>query len=566
MARKLSTGPYYADMLTSLTVRNLALVDRVDIEFGSGLNVITGETGAGKSILIGALGLVLGERADKSMIRTGESQCSAQAVFHLADSAVINALLEENGLDPCDEGQLVLRRMVKATGGSQNFVNDCAVTLHMMKRLGRLLVDIHGPHDHQSLFDADFQLDLLDAFGRHSKARTAYGQAYGELRSLERRCAELEDPQEGVAEQIDLLTYRVHELETAALAAEEEEGLLREHQTLGNAQEIRRLGQAVCQGLVEADGSMFDILADVQRSLEELSRLMPEAERWRDEARSVAIQIQELHRSLSSEMESIEGDPGRLEWLDQRLAVYQLMKRKYGPSIETCLETLTASRERLNDLSSRGERLAEVKKKIEAADAHVRKCGAILSAKRKTAAKILTGRVTREIQKLGFEKGAFAVSVREGGVRPSGLDEAEFGFAPNVGETMRSLRSIASSGEISRVMLATKGVLANVDRIPVLVFDEIDANVGGKTGMVVGQALSELGESRQILCITHLPHVAAFGTSHFAVAKSVTEGRTITEVHELHGDERVEEVARMLGGKDLTKVTMQHAREMIEQH
>ena len=552
-------------MLTALTVRNLALVDRAEVEFGPGLNVITGETGAGKSILIGALGLVLGDRADKSMIRTGESQCSAQAAFQLREEALIHALLEELGIDPCEDGQLVLRRVVKAAGGGQNAVNDCAVTLQAMKSVGRLLVDMHGPHDHQSLFDTDFQLELLDAFGRHPKERTAYHQSYRELRRLERQREDLEGPAEGLAEQIDLLTYRVRELEEAALDPEEEEALWSEQRILGNAQEILSLGQAISQALVEADGSAFDVLAGVQRALDELARLLPDAESWRDEARAAATLVQELHRGLSGSMAGIEGDAGRLAWLDRRLAVYQSMKRKYAPSVQSCLETLATSRARLSDLASREDRLAELRRRIEMAEADVRRRGAVLSRKRRAAARKLSDRVTDEIRKLGFERGAFEVGVQDGDVRPSGLDETEFGFAPNVGETMRPLRTIASSGEISRVMLATKGVLAAQDRIPVLVFDEIDANVGGEMATVVGQALSDLARSRQILCITHLPQVAVFGASHLAVAKAVENERTFARVRELVGDERVEEVARMLGGRESTRVTMQHARELIQQ-
>jgi DNA repair protein RecN (Recombination protein N) len=551
-------------MLASLTVRNLALVDRVDVAFGEGLNVITGETGAGKSILIGALGLVLGDRADKSLIRGGETSCSAEAVFQLADPAAVNALLEAQGIDACEEGQLILRRVVKASGAGQNLINGGAATLALMKEVGRLLVDMHGPHDHQSLFDAEFQLELLDGYGRHARELQGFREAYRTWRELEARKAALEGPEEGVAEQLDLLGFRIRELEEAALDPEEEPLLLREHQLLGHAQEIQALGQAACQGLLDGDGSVFDGMAHVQRALHDLAVLLPDAQAWGEEARSIAIQVQELYRSLSGVIEGIEGDPARLQWLDDRLAVLQKMKRKYGGSVEEALRTLAQARERHRDLAGRGERLQELEREIRAARQEVLERGGVLRRKRVAAAGKLARAVTGELRGLGFPQAAFEVALAEGDARPSGLDEIEFGFAPNVGEPMRPLRAIASSGEISRVMLAGKGVLAALDRIPVLVFDEIDANIGGEMAGVVGRKLAELARARQVLCITHLPQVAVCGGRHFAVRKTVEHGRTFTRVEPLGLDERVDEIARMLGGKDLTSVTRQHAREMLQ--
>jgi DNA repair protein RecN (Recombination protein N) len=550
-------------MLVSLTIRNFALVDRAEVEFGPGLNVITGETGAGKSILIGAFGLLLGNRADKGAIRTGESSASVEAVLHLQDTETMDRLLEEHGVSPCEEGQLILRRVVRASGASQHIVNDGTVPLQVMKEIGTLLVDLHGPHDHQSLFDPKFQLDLLDAYGRHPDELQSYADAYRALRDLQRRREALEGPQEGVAEQIDLLSYRIGELEEANLDAGEEAAVLKEHQTQANAQEIRRLGGEIAAALMESEGAAFDALAVAQRALDELTRLMPDTEEWKQEAESAAIQIQELYRTIQAAMDGIEGDPARLEWLDDRLATYQKMKRKYGPTVDDALARLEQSKEQLQDLSSRESRLAEIDVEIAAAQRQVNAEGKALRKKRTAAAKKLAKAVTAEIQSLGFEQGEFSVEVRETEPDASGMEDVEFGFAPNVGETMRPLRAIASSGEISRVMLATKGVLAELDRIPVLIFDEIAANIGGEMGTVVGRKLAHLSDSHQVLCITHLPQVAVFGSTHFEVSKTVRDERTYTEVTLLGSDERVEEIARMLGGKEQTSVTMDHAREML---
>ena len=552
-------------MLVSLSIRNFALVERATVEFGPGLNVITGETGAGKSILVGALGLLLGNRADKNAIRSGEDSCFAEAVFDLRNTAGVDALFEEHGVPACESGQLILRRVIRASGSTQNVINDHSVTLQLMKSVGTLLVDLHGPHDHQSLFDPDFQLDILDAYGRHEKELGDYRAAYDAMTDLRRRRNALEEPDDTVAEQIDLLTYRVRELEDAGLDVSEEAEVEREHRTLANAQEIRSLGAEIGEALVDSEVAAIDSLARARRALDDLVRLMPDTESWLQEAESAAVQIQELNRSVQATLDAIDVEPTRLQFLDERLSTYQKLKRKYGPTVEDALTVLASSKERLSDLSSREERIEELDRAMEEANDAVQSAGAGLRKKRKSAAKKLAKAVTGELRSLGFERGAFAVHV-EGAAdaRPTGLDDVEFGFAPNVGEAMRPLRTIASSGEISRVMLATKGVLAELDRIPVLIFDEIDANIGGEMGTVVGRKLARLGENHQVLCITHLPQVAVFGSAHLAVQKEVRQNRTFTGVNILEVDERVDEIARMLGGKDQTGVTIDHARAMLK--
>ena len=343
----------------------------------------------------------------------------------------------------------------------------------------------------------------------------------------------------------------------------EEESVLQEHAIVSNSQRVLELGGAVTAALLDGEGAAFDSLAAAQHSLEELARIMPEAEEWRAGARNAAAQIQELAASIASRLDKIEGDPARLEWLDQRVAIYQKLKKKYGPTVADVLATLEKSKTRLRDLETRGEQLAALEKEIAAVETELRKLGKKLREKRNEVAAKLAKAITRELKELGFAHGRFDVALREQEPQASGMDEIEFGFAPNAGEGMKPLRDIASSGEISRVMLATKAVLAGHDKIPVLIFDEIDANVGGEIGLAVGEKLAELGESHQVICITHLPQVAAKGETHFAVTKSLRDKRTITEVQLLDDESRVEEIARMLGGRDLTKVTLQHAREML---
>ena len=320
-------------MLTSLRVKNLALVESVRLDLRAGLNVITGETGAGKSILLGALSLLLGERADRKFIREGEDVCSAEAVFALADAKPVNAILEEAGLAPCDDGQLIIRRIVKANGSSQNLVNDSAVTLNLLKALGERLVDMHGPHDHQSLLRPSFQLDLLDAYGHTEHERAAYSEIWERKIQLDARLDELRGDTTDVDAQLDLLRHRIREIDEADPKEGEEESVLREHAIVSNSQRVLELGGAAAAALADGENSAFDSLAIAHKNLEELARILPDAEIWREETRKAAAQIQELSASVASMLARIEGDPARLDWLDARIATYKKLKKKYGDSV-----------------------------------------------------------------------------------------------------------------------------------------------------------------------------------------------------------------------------------------
>ena len=552
-------------MLTLLRVKNLALVEEASVSFEPGLNIITGETGAGKSILMGALYLLLGERADTSSVRTGETQCLVEATFHLRHPNIINAILEESGLEPCEDGQLILRRTVKAAGGGQAFINDTPVTLPLLKRLGALLVDLHGPHDHQSLFLPASQLDILDAYSHAEKERAPYTEAYAKWQTLLARREELSADVGDLDAQIDLLAYRVKEIEEASPVEGEEDSVRAEQQTVGNAQRILELGQLFVQAATDDEQSALSILAPARKALEELARLMPTAKDWPDELRVHTDAIARLSVAIQRELSVIDSDPARLEWLDNRLATYDKLKRKYGPALEDILKTLETSRTRLHDLQSRDRQKAEIAKEIAAAEKTLQTLGLALRKRRAAAAEKLAPAITAELKALGFEHGSFGVQLLPSEIpTASGIDRVEFGFAPNVGEPMRPLRTLASSGEISRVMLGIKVVLAEADQIPLLVFDEIDANVGGETAHAVGKKLAQAAKPRQVVAITHLPPVAACGAHHHAVRKFVKNGRTHTQVVALDKAARIEELARMLGGRDTTSVALRHAKELLE--
>ena len=550
-------------MLETLRVKNLAIVENIQVDFGDGLNIITGETGAGKSIIVGALGLVLGERAAKDLIRTGEEKCGVEAAFQLREPGPMDTLLEELGVDPCDSGRLIVRRIVSSSGAGKNLVNDCPATLQSLKRIGNLLIDMHGPHDHQSLLSQDFQLDLLDSFGHLWELRDAYESAYLAMLEFQNRRRALEGDDEEVAREVDMLSFQVKEIEDADLTDADEEDLEREHAIVANAQKILELAGRIRDALTEGENSAFDALAFAQTTASELTDVLDEAGTWKKEAESAAIQAQELSDTINRSVQGIEGDPGRLQFLEDRMALIHKLKRKYGACVAEILQFLEKSQGRLQNLETRAQQLADVDAQIAETAKKVKVQGRKLGKARREAAERLAGAVTDELRGLGFSHGVFSVGLQESEPQPSGTDVVEFGVAPNVGESMRPLRAIASSGEISRVMLATKAVLAAHDRIPVMVFDEIDANVGGEMGQAVGAKLAAVAANHQVLCITHLPQVAVHGATHFVVLKEVKEGRTRTLIQRVKGKERVEEVARMLGGKDLTSVTLKHAREML---
>lgn len=551
-------------MLRNLKIKNLALVDDVQVGFNGGLNVITGETGAGKSLLIGALRLLLGERADKSMIRTGETSCSVYAEFGLEETTHVDAILADTGMEPCDGGLLIIRRVITETS-SKTSVNDEPVTLNMLRRLGNVLVDMHGPYDHQSLLNPATQLAILDAFGAVGDAQTAYRAEYEKFREIQQQIDGLDAGNEEDRErQIEFLNYRVSEIEAANLSAEEEIEVEEEHGLIAHSQQVLELSNGVVNALTEGEGCAFDGLVSAQQCLNQLVKLMPEAAgEWHNEIESAVTSVQEVVRSIENSAAEIDSSPERMQWLDDRLSTYQTLRRKYGASVAEVLQNCATWKHQREELLGRDKKRAELQSELAVVLQSVECAGLKLRARRENVADNLSECITRELVDIGFEYGFFDVQLTFCEPGPSGMDEVDFGFAPNAGEDMRPLRMIASSGEISRVMLATKAVLARHDQIPVLVFDEIDANVGGEIGGSVGRKLAQVAECHQLICITHLPQVAACGTTHLAVSKSVQDGRTYTEVRLLDADSRPGEIARMLGGG--TEVALQHAHEMLEE-
>ncbi len=548
--------------LTSLRIRNLALVEDLFWEPGPGFTAITGETGAGKSVIIGALNLLIGERADKTLIRSGADTCTVEAVFDGIADHRLASVLEEAGVEPCEEGRLLLKRSLSTEGAGRQFVNGSPCTLTVLRSLGVQLVDLHGPHDHQSLFSRDQQTRLLDSFAGANSLRSEVTDARRSLTALEREHREIHENEQSALREIDLLTHQTTEISSADLHADEEEGLVSKHRAAANATRILQLCGGLSAKLSGEEYSLLNGISDTVRSTRELAKLDPAAEALVSLAETSSESLAELDSALQSYADNVDADPAALVAVESRLDLIQTLKRKYGSSIPEILEFLQQANSRLNELQGRAARSGELDAEIQKAAAHLKSKGAKLTAKRQEAARALEKKVTSGLKDLGFAKCEFSITLEklpEPG--PQGMEVAEFVFSPNPGEEARPLRAIASSGEISRVMLALKGALAEQDDVPLLVFDEIDSNVGGEIATRVAVRMRDLSTNRQVLCITHLPQVAASAHNHFVVSKEVHDGRTKTSLHPTKNDSRITEIARMLGGKSATAVA--HAKDLL---
>ena len=544
-------------MLASLQVHNLAIVENAAFSPGPGLTGITGETGAGKSILIGALHLLLGQRADKTLIRTGASEAGVSAIFNIA-AGPLTELLDALGLPPCEDGQLIIRRVI-TPNASRCQINDTPVTLAALKSVTARLVDLHGPNDQQSLLEPQFQLELLDAFGRHTASRAACSDAFRELRRLHDQRTELLAASRNIELETDQLRFILADI-AAASPTPDDDTLVQRHAESANAQNILATAEALLQRLSESDDSIFAQLVVVQNLLSELVRLLPEAADWKTELQQAALTIRENTAAIASRIQRIDADPQTLETLEARMAAIQRLKRKYGQDL---LQKVSDTQARLDQLENIGAELEQLDRQITAAQNTLAQHAQTLHNERIKTVKRLASAITRELHDLGFLKAEFGVALHPVAPREDGADDVVFEFAPNPGEAVRPLAAIASSGEIARVMLAVRAILAQHDQIPTLVFDEIDANIGGEVGHQVGRKLALVGKTRQVLCITHLPQVAACGNDHFVVEKHVKNGRTATHIEPLTGEARAQEIARMLGGASLSPVVLDHARTLL---
>src|SRR5215472_7575686 len=550
--------------LTLLRIKNLALVEELEWQIGPGFIAVTGETGAGKSIIIGALQLLLGERADKSLIRTVADTCTVEAVFNGDDLQKLNPQLAEAGIEP-GENDLIVKRTLSSTGTNRQFINGSPTTLSVLKNLGDELVDLHGPHDHQSLLSPETQLSLLDSFARAEEDVEEYRKYYRQLQRLLAEHAALNTAETAREQELDLLRHQIAEIKSANLVAGEEEEIEKRYKLASNSKRLIELASAIANKLSEADDSVLSQLGETQRLLRELEKIDSSIAQLSSTHAAAVIELSEIARTLSAYAEKFDLDPQQFAALEQRVSVFETLKRKYGGSIAEAIAFCERAEERIQKIEGRDAELERLAKEIENVRARMNSAGEALRKRRIKAAPRLSEKIRHNLRDLGFRQSEFEVNLSPiEKPHSSGFDLVELLFSPNPGEPLKPLRAIASSGEISRLMLAIKSALAAHDAIPLLVFDEIDTNVGGEIAHAVGAKMQTLGSDHQVICITHLPQVAAAASLHFVVTKDVARGRTFSNLHEVTGKARQEEVARMLGGKSESALKL--AASLLKQH
>jgi len=563
-------------MLLELDILNFAIIDRLSIEFAPGLNIMTGETGAGKSIVIGALELVLGAKASVDAIRSGEEAARVEAVFDIAGMEDLKRRLQGAGLTL--EGDTVfVRREVTRSGRSRAYLNDSPVSVALLADVGNHLVDIHGQHEHQTLLHPENHLLLVDAYGGLVQQREQVETAYQQLGSLIHRREEILAARAQRQQHRALLEFQVQEISSARLQPGELEELARERSKLRNAERLLSLVLGVHEALYAADQAVVGTLHVLLEQLGEATKIDEALHPYVEEGRDAAIQLEELAFALRSYAESIEFNPARLADVEERLEVLGGLRRKYGDTVEEIERYAERARRELADLEADESSTKSLGKEIDDLKQRLQDEALDLSKRRQAVALGLEREVVALLGKLGMQRVKFSVEIDQvpdpdGFIRrngravsllPTGIDRVEFTFSPNVGEEPKPLAKIASGGELSRVMLAMKAILAEQDRVPTLIFDEVDSGIGGKAAEVVGATLLEVARAHQVFCITHLPQIASKGQSHYLIYKEVHRGRARTRFKRLSDRERVEEIARMSGGKVITEATRRLAEEML---
>ena len=544
-------------MLKELRIKNLAIIDDLHVRFDKGLNVITGETGAGKSILVDSLGLALGGRAQSDLVRSGEKEAVIQAYFDVDATHQFPDI----GADISDD--LIIRRSISASGKSRAYINDTMVSLQSLAEIGRTLVDIHGQHEHQSLLSVERHRDFLDLFGKLQDDKALVGALYAEVEALKREDADLRLKVRERAQRIDLLKFQVQEIEAASLKPGEKEELTERKTILANLSRLRELADTAYAIIYGAEGACVEKLSAVLSKVKEMASIDHTVSDIISSLESARPFIEDASVSLRSYRDRYDLDPATLAEVEDRIELIRRLEKKYGDSVERIVQYGHEAGSELESLELADERLDTVEAGLKAKEGMLLDAAAALSQKRKTIAKRMEGLVEKELKELAFAKAAFVIDLKQEAVSASGFDRVEFLFSANPGEPPRPLAKVASGGELSRVMLALKSILAGFDRVPVMVFDEVDAGIGGKTAESVATKLRTIAESHQVLCTTHLPQIASKGDFHLKTEKGQKQERTFVEIRELSGNERRQEIARMLSGK-ITEVSLRHAKELLE--
>jgi len=563
-------------MLRELSIRNFAIIDDLNIRFSDGLCVLSGETGAGKSIIINAVNLLLGSRATAAMVRTGAETAELEALFEITSESKAARLMREQGYDP-SEG-LLIRRIISKNERHRIYINGRLSTIQILDSITENLASISGQHAHQGLLKDEQHLIILDQFAGLIPLRNELAGLYNEMIPLVKKLKELNSVKDRRNEQIEYLSYQKKEIVDAAIKPGEDASLEQDRIRLKNRETLFEAVNGSIEELYSAQESVTDRLGIVRKNLNKASRLDPELSSKEASVAEAVYSIEEIANSLRAYLAKIETDEKVLESVEARIDVLNKLKRKYGGSLQAIFEQLDAIRMELSGIENLSETIDETQKKLGLLRNELKSCAKKLSGKRKESARNLAAKVEKELSTLKMPRTKFEVSLNsqpaseddyyfsaDGSIiNETGIDRALFLIAPNVGESLKPLSAIASGGELSRVILALKALLAGTESVETIVFDEVDAGIGGGVAEVVGRKLASLARHHQIICITHLPQIAKFGDHHLRISKHVSGGRTKTTITPLAENERVEEIARMLGGEEITRATIAHAREMLE--
>jgi DNA repair protein RecN (Recombination protein N) len=568
-------------LLQEITVKNLALIEEIHLDFSPSFNVLTGETGAGKSIIIDSLGLALGGRFSAEMIRSGAETAIVDAAFLIGNRPELQEYLAGIGIQVGPDNMLIIQREISNTGKNRCRVNGQLVTVLSLTKIGEFLIDIHGQHEHQSLLFSEKQLELLDQYAGATCMRLhkETAQVFKEWQTLDNEFHTLQQNEADLARKVELLKFQINEIDQAQLVIGEDEDLLKERAVLSASERLYQAATESYKALYDNSNgnAAVELLGTAERTLAQVAVVDPRLESILETLREAACQAEEVSRELRSYQEQIQFDPARLAEIDARLDELTRLKRKYGTnSIGEILLLAERSQQELSGIAHREERSAELEGELAKFKSRLAEMAEALSQERQMAAEKLEQAIMAQLNDLNMAQTRFKINLTQietsSGidyhgktveVGSSGVDKIEYLVAPNPGEGLKPMTKIASGGELSRIMLALKSILAELDAIPTMVFDEIDVGIGGRTAQAVAEKILLIGQSRQVLCVTHLPQIASLARRHFYIEKQVIQNRTEVSVRELSMNERVEELARMLGGAQVTDTTRQHAREML---
>ncbi|MFH1258739.1 MAG: DNA repair protein RecN [Elusimicrobiota bacterium] len=555
-------------MIRELLIKNFALIEEARIEFGPGLNVLTGETGAGKSILLAALGLILGERADPNLVRQGGESCSVSGFLTVPENEPVCQLLQKHNLNEENDSEILIHRELNLAGKNRCYINGCPVTLSILADLGTMLVDIHGQHDHQALLKTEQQREMLDTYGELTSLHHEVKELFFACHRLDHELRSLAERKEEQAEKLDLLRFQEQEISQAQITPEEESRLMEESGRLTHAEKLQNLVNEARELFYEGEGCAQERLAKTTRLVTACSQLDPSIKDLAQKFEELNLALEDTAGDLRDYIDKIEFNPQRLEEVIARQQLYQRLKNKYGATVEEVIAFGENVKKDLEQFSQIGQESSDLtEQRNEAAGKLKEKKSLLFESRRKIAEKLFRA-VEKQFSDLGLKLAKLKVVIKKEEESTftafEEKDAVEFLFAPNLGEGLRPLAKIVSGGELSRVMLALKTVLAEADNIPILIFDEIDTGVSGTMGATIGKKLLQLAGHRQVICVTHLPQIASCGDLHFLVSKMTKSGRTLTGVNRLNREERTKEIARMLSGEKITPTAIQHAEELLK--